>query len=91
MATIRVKHSTGAFTLTVTGFGANVEPGGTVQVLGTLGSDYELSAEWVVVVNPSGGAEVLKFGLSGIGALLVLIAFFRHWRIAWDALAFRRW
>lgn len=90
-ARIRVEHSSGEFNMTVTGFGADVEPGGTVQVLGTLEPGYELTADRVVVVNPSGGAELLKFGLSIVGALLVLVAFFRHWRIDRDALAFRRW
>lgn len=90
-ATIRVEHTTGAFTLTVTGFEAEVDFGGTVQVLGRLAPDNSLAAERVVVVNPSGGAELLKFGLSGLGALFVLLAFFRHWRIERESLAFRRW
>lgn len=90
-ATVRVEHTTGAFTMTVTGFEAKMDPGGTVQVFGVLEPGFEVTAERVVVVNQSGGAELLKFGLSGLGALLVLVVFFRHWRIEWGSLAFRRW
>ena len=87
-ARIRVEHTTGAFTLTVQGFEAEVEPGGTVQVLGTLEPDYVLTVERVVVVNPSGGAELIKFGLSAAGALLVLVVFFSRWGVDWGSYTF---
>lgn len=87
-AEVRVDHSDGSFVLTVREFAAAVEPGGVVQVYGMLESDYTIAARRVVVVNESGGAELYKYGVSVIGALLVLVTFFRHWRIDWQSKGF---
>lgn len=83
VATIVVEHDRGTLAMTVQGFEADVEPGGTVQVLGTLEDGHSLTAKRVVVVNQSDAAERLKFVLSGMGAVVVLIAFFGRWRIAY--------
>lgn len=88
MATIVVEHDQGALSMTVRGFEADVEPGGTVQVLGTLEDGQSLTAERVVVVNQSGSAERLKLGLSGVGSFVVIVAFFSRWRIAFERYVF---
>jgi hypothetical protein len=88
-ARIRVEHVGGELVLTVRGFEVDVESGGAVQVFGQIEQGHTMTAHRIAVVNPSSGAEHLKFGLSGLGALLVLVAFFREWRVDWDAYAFR--
>jgi hypothetical protein len=67
--------------LRVTGVRATVAPGGVLQVYGDLGPDRTMTAERVVVVNDSGGAEWYKYVVSAVGALGFLIAFGRYWRI----------
>lgn len=85
-ARLSVESATGSFPLTVRGFDADVEPGGTVQVLGQLGPDRAMTAEAVAVVNPSGSSLVYKYGTSLVGAALVLVVFVRYWRVDWEAL-----
>jgi hypothetical protein len=79
-ATIRLTTDQGPFELTVTGFDAAVEPGGVVQVYGTLRPDRTVGAANVVVVNPTGSSTTVKYAVSALGAVLVLVAFFRRWR-----------
>ncbi|MFB6073464.1 MAG: hypothetical protein ABEJ89_00465 [Haloarculaceae archaeon] len=84
--TIRVGYTTETFegrttTLAVTGFDGRVQPGGTVQVLGRLRSGHVLAAESVRVVNPAASSKLYKYGVSAVGALLVLAYFLRHWRV----------
>lgn len=67
--------------LRVTGVTATVEPGGVLQVYGDLGSDRTMTAERVVVVNESGGAEWYKYVVSAVGAVGFLLVFGRHWRV----------
>lgn len=83
-ARIRVDSDAGAYSLRVRSFDAAVEPGGVVQVLGTVRPDGVLVAARVAVVSPSPGAQLYKYGVSVTGAALVLIAFFRRWRLDTD-------
>jgi hypothetical protein len=39
------------------------------------------------VVNPSGSSLVYKYGTSLVGAALVLVVFFRYWRVDWGSLS----
>lgn len=80
-ATIRVSHGDTEIDVTVTDFAGQVEPGGVVQVAGTIRPDRVLDAERVVVVNPSPGAQLFKYAASGLGALVFLGVFFRYWRV----------
>lgn len=87
-ARVTVEHSTGTFSMTVREFDAAVESGGTVQVLGTLKPGHVIVAERVVVVNPAGGSTLYKYAVSLVGALLVLLVFFGHWRVNRATLSF---
>ncbi|ACV11285.1 hypothetical protein Huta_1106 [Halorhabdus utahensis DSM 12940] len=87
-ATIRVAASPESISITVQSFDRAAQSGGTVQVLGELTDERTVDADRVVVVNDSGGAEWYKYGVSVIGAIVVLIAFFRYWRIDTDSWSF---
>lgn len=87
-AQIRVEYSTGEFTMTVHDFDADVEPGGVVQVLGDLDTQQTMTASNVRVVNPAGSSTLYKYAVSLVGALLVVITFFRYWHIDWTTLSF---
>lgn len=65
-----------------------VDTGWTVHAYGTLGPDRTMTAERVVVVNRGGSARAFKLGLSAVGALLVLVLFFRNWTVDVEELAF---
>ncbi|MEZ3115683.1 hypothetical protein RYH80_07105 [Halobaculum sp. MBLA0147] len=71
----------GPLRLTATDVRASVEPGGVVQVLGTVASDRSVIVDRVVVVNRSGGAALYKYGVSVLGAALVLGLFFNSWQV----------
>ena len=86
-ATIRVEGPDPT-TMQVRDFDADVSRGGTVQVYGRLRSGHRIDAETVVVVNPDPAARYYKYGVSALGALAILAAFSRDWRIDWSALAF---
>jgi hypothetical protein len=73
--------------LTVREFDANVEPGGVVQVLGRLEPGRAMTPDAVAVVNPSGSSLVYKYSTSLVGAALVLVVLFRHWRVDWRSLS----
>lgn len=88
--TVRVEPNGDSFELTARGVDADVESGGTVQLLGTLRPDHRMTVERVVVVNPSGGSFAYKYASSAVGALLVLAAFFRAWRVDAGRLRFER-
>jgi hypothetical protein len=74
--------------MTVEGFDASVSPGGSVQVYGQLQPDQRIKAENIVVVNPSRSSTTYKHASSVLGALLVLLQFFRHWRFDIETLVF---
>jgi hypothetical protein len=76
------------FTATVQRFDAAVEPGGVVQVYGTVRPNRAVLADRVRVVNPTGRSNRYKYAVSAIGALVVLIAFCRRWKIDRESLAF---
>jgi len=88
-ARVRVDADGTSFVLAVRPFDADVRPGGVVQVVGTLRAGHTLDAETVRVVNPAGSSVLYKALRSAVGALLVVAAFFRHWRLDVGALAFR--
>jgi len=87
-ATVRVDTSTAPFEMTVTRFSEQVQPGGVVQVYGTLRTDRTIDARNVAVVNPAGSSDAYKYAVSVVGAALVLVLFSREWRVEPDALAF---
>lgn len=87
-ATVRIDGSDGAYLdLTVANVEASVEPGGAVQVTGTLQPGHHLRADDVVVINASPGAKLWKYAASLVGLLVFLGLFFRHWRVNPRALA----
>lgn len=83
-ARVRVDADTGTYTLRVRSFDAAVEPGGVVQLLGTVRPDDVLVADRVAVVNASSGSRLYKYGVSVVGAALVVVPFFRRWRVDTD-------
>ena len=87
-AIITVEHDTGTFDLRVTTLDATVDPGGTIQVYGTLQPEYTIAAQSTVVVNPAGSSTTYKYAVSALGALLILAAFARQWRFDRAALGF---
>ncbi len=87
-ATVTVEADAGTFTMQVLGFDADVEPGGVVQVYGTLQRDHAIAAEEVGVVTRSPGERLFKYGISAVGGLLALAAFFRYWRVDWATTTF---
>lgn len=87
-AQIVIEHSEGSFLLTVREFDAQVQPGGVVQLRGTLAADRVIVADTVRVVNPAGSSLLFKYGVSLVGAALVTALFFRYWRIDLRELSF---
>ncbi|SDF42567.1 hypothetical protein [Halorientalis regularis] len=85
---ILVETEQGELPLTVGGVERSVQPGGAVQVYGTVEPDRHLAADRVVVVNPAGSSLLFKYGVSLVGALLVVVLFFRHWRFDTDGVGF---
>lgn len=81
---IRAESDGTAITLRVTGTTSTVDPGGVVQVYGTLEPDQTIAAERVEVVNSSRWAEFYKYGASAIGAFGFLLLFVRYWRLNRD-------
>jgi len=80
-AVIEVGYETGSFEMTVRNFEVSVQPGGSVQVYGTLAAGYTIDAKRVTVVNPSAGSDLYKYAISAVAAGLFLVVFFRYWRI----------
>ena len=74
--------------VTVRGADRVADPGGTMQVRGRLAPDRTVVAEHVLVVNPYSWSEPYKYAVSVVGAVLVLVVFFREWQPDVDALAF---
>lgn len=61
--------------------GLAVTKGGVVQVVGTLRPNGLVAADNVAVVNPAGASKLFKYAVSLVGAVLVLVMFFRHWTV----------
>jgi hypothetical protein len=87
-ARVRVSYSNGTFPMLVDGFTANVDPGGTVQVFGELQPGHSIATKNVVVVNRASDSKLYKYGVSIVGALLILVLFFRYWRVNVSELCF---
>lgn len=83
-AQIEVEYDEGTFEMTVRNFDASVQPGGTVQVYGTLRPGQSIEAENVAVVNPAGSSLLFKYGISLVAVVLFLLLFLRYWRIDWQ-------
>lgn len=82
-ATIRIDSDKGSVIAQVDDFATqrHVEPGGIVQVYGTWQESNVIAAENVRVVNPTGSTNVYKYAVSGIAAVVILVLFFRYWRV----------
>jgi hypothetical protein len=82
-ARIRVDTDRGSFTADVTEFSTQreVRSGGVVQVYGQFQSGYRIDADTVRVVNPSGASGMYKYIVSALAAGIILILFFRSWRV----------
>jgi len=85
---IEIEHETDSIAVTVENVDVEVQSGSTVHIYGTLEPDRVIAAENVVVVNPSPSALYYKYGVSVVGALLVVVSVLRHWRIDVRELAF---
>jgi hypothetical protein len=84
-ARILVEYDEGTFEMTVHNFDASVQPGGAVQVYGTLKPNRTIDAGQVVVVNPAGSSLLFKYGISVVAVVFFLLLFFRYWRIDWQS------
>jgi hypothetical protein len=82
-ARIRVDTSYEPFTADVTSFTTQrqVQSGGIVQVYGTFQSGYRIDADTVRVVNPSGSSAMYKYTVSVVAVGILLVLFFRYWRV----------
>jgi hypothetical protein len=78
---LRIETDDGPFTAEVTRFHPQrpVQPGGIVQVFGTFRGAYRIDADTVRVVNPAGSSDSYKYVVSAVGAILVMVLFFRYW------------
>lgn len=85
---IAVNSEAGSFNMTVPETRTSVDEGGVIQVYGTLKPDHTIQSENVVVVNSAGSSNLYKYGVSAVGALLVIVLFFRHWTIDTDEWCF---
>ena len=84
-----VLRNWGSFgTLAVRGADRTVPPGGSVQVVGTLAADRTVTAERVLPVNPHSWSEPYKYVVSVVGAVVILVTFFREWRLDTGRLVF---
>lgn len=86
---IRVMHSPGELTttLTVSGVNEHVEPGGVVQVYGTLEPGHRMAAESVVVNTRDRGAMLYTLGASVAGIAVVVASVGQYWRVNTDELS----
>ena len=60
---------------------ASVEPGGTVQVFGTLHGDETMTQTTVEVVNRDPSDAQYKLGISVVGILVAVAYFLTHWQL----------
>jgi hypothetical protein len=89
-STLVIESSSGADVkeFVVGGVDVGVQPGGVVQVYGTVRPEQKIAGESVVVVNRSGDSLAYKYGVSLVGAILLVVLFFRCWRVNWAEFAF---
>ena len=89
-ATIRIESDRGSVIVQVDNFSPQlrVEPGGIVQVYGTWQEPNVITAENVRVVNPTGSTNLYKYAVSGVAALVIVVLFFRYWRVNFHDFAF---
>jgi hypothetical protein len=80
-ATITVESNAGDYDLRIQSFETGVSKGGVVQVLGVIRPDRVIVADTVAVVNQDGSSRIYKYGVSLLGAALVLVLFFRYWSV----------
>jgi len=83
-ATVAVTTAEGTVRPTVSNFDVDVQPGGVVQVYGIVRPGPEIEASNVVVVNPTGSSDLYKYAVSAVGAILILVVFFRDWTVDTD-------
>ncbi|PSP77015.1 hypothetical protein BRC81_11795 [Halobacteriales archaeon QS_1_68_20] len=76
--TVSVEADEGTFSGRAEGVETDVEPGGTVQVYGTVQSGHVVAVEGFAVVTRSPRERLSKYGFPLVGALLALGAFFRY-------------
>lgn len=79
--TVRVKYTGGTYPLTVTGVDTTVQPGGNLQVYGTVQPGPRIDAQRAYVVNQAGSSRIYKYVVSLLGVAVFLLQFFRHWRV----------
>lgn len=84
--TLRIESRGPSITLTATGADPAVDPGGVLQVFGTLEPEQTIAAERTVVVSQSGSDETYKWAVSAVGVALFLGLFFRQWTVDYRAL-----
>lgn len=89
-ARISVESDAGPFTVDVGEFDTqrDVQPGGVVQVVGEFQPGDAVTAENVRVVNPAGSSNLYKYAVSLVAAVLILVLFFRDWRVNIRSLSF---
>lgn len=68
--------------------GLSVEPGGIIQVYGTLTADRTVTPENVVVVDENPAATTYKYVVSMVGIAGAVGVFLARWRLSVSALAF---
>lgn len=85
-ARVHVESDAGEYTLTVRSFDATVKPGGVVQIVGVIRPDHVVVADQIAVVNTSGSSKLYKYAVSLVGAALVVVVFFRYWRLNTETL-----
>lgn len=86
-ARISIEADAGRYQVELQSFDASVSQGGVVQVVGTVRPEHVVVVERSAVVSPAGSSELYKYVVSLAGAALVMVLFFRHWRVNTDTLA----
>jgi hypothetical protein len=81
--------SGGTVEINVQGIEADVDPGGVVQVYGTLEEGGTVQqAEWTVVVNQGPDGQLYKLAISALAGVATAGLFLYHWRIDARKLSF---
>lgn len=83
---LRTTHGPAAVIIHVRGVDQELRRGSIVHVLGRLEPGHVVTAERVVIVSPSAGAETYKWAISGLAVGGFLLLFFKYWRVDLRAL-----